>query len=108
LGPGQSDEQASPGEDEKRAAPRRWRLQSGRISDDDGGFSLPCTIIDMSEGGARVRIDRSLHLPARFFLIDTMDRVAFKARLVWARAPEYGLTLLRKYRLARPVEARDD
>ncbi|MFI4975737.1 MAG: PilZ domain-containing protein [Caulobacterales bacterium] len=89
---------------EKRLKPRRWRLQSGRISAADGGFSLPCTIVDMSDTGARVRIDETLHLPARFYLIDTFDRVAYKARLVWSAEPEYGLMLMRKHDLKNEMD----
>ena len=105
MGSGRSNEPAGAGASDKRAQPRRRRLQGGRIGADDGGFSLACTIVDMSEAGARVRIGRSLHLPAQFFLIDTAERVAFKARLVWACEPEYGLRLLKRYRLGKPVEA---
>ncbi|MFI4935192.1 MAG: PilZ domain-containing protein [Caulobacterales bacterium] len=94
---------------EKRSKPRRWRLQSGRISAADGDFSVGCMIVDISETGARVRIEEALHLPPRVYLIDTRDRVGYKARLVWAAAPEYGLMLTRKFGLSNATaEGRAD
>src|SRR5271169_5635662 len=90
---------------EKRAKPRRWRLQTGRISAVDGEFSVRCTIVDQSETGARVRIEEPLHLPARFYLIDLHDKAAYKARLAWSAAPEYGLMLIRKHDLRDSPEA---
>jgi hypothetical protein len=85
-----------PGPAEKRASPRRWRLQSGRISAADGGFSVPCTIVDLSDDGARVRIEETLNLPPTVYLIDARDRVAYTAVLVWSAQPEHGLQFLMK------------
>jgi hypothetical protein len=83
---------------ERRGAPRRWRLQSGRISAGDGEL-VECTIIDMSETGARVRLGSERRLPARFYLIDEQDGVAYKARLVRSVGQEHGVELLRKFDL---------
>jgi hypothetical protein len=76
---------------DKRLRPRRWRLEGGRIGSTDGGFSLPCTIVDMTEDGARVRVPEPLHMPARICLFDTRERFVYAADLVWSGPPEYGL-----------------
>ena len=76
---------------EKRLRQRRWRLEGGRIGSTDGGFSLPCTIVDMTEDGARVRVPEPLHMPARICLFDTRERYIYAADLVWSGPPEYGL-----------------
>ena len=76
---------------DKRSRPRRWRLEGGRIGATDGGFSLPCTIVDMTEDGARVRVPEPLHMPARICLFDTRERFVYAADLVWSGPPEYGL-----------------
>ena len=76
---------------DKRLKPRRWRLEGGRIGSPDGGFSLPCTIVDMTEDGARVRVPEPLHMPARICLFDMRERLIYAADLVWSGPPEYGL-----------------
>ncbi|HVN02461.1 MAG TPA: PilZ domain-containing protein [Caulobacteraceae bacterium] len=86
---------------QQRAEPRRWLLRSGRVTADDGGFSLPCTIVDISDSGARVRVEQRVHLPTSFHLIDTLERIAFRASLVWSAGPEHGLRLLERIDLKR-------
>jgi hypothetical protein len=76
---------------DKRAKQRRWRLEGGRLGAADGGFSLPCTIVDMTEDGARVRVPEPLNMPARICLFDTRERFVYAADLVWSGPPEYGL-----------------
>jgi hypothetical protein len=81
---------------EKRARPRRWRLEGGRISPTDGVFSLPCMIVDFNEAGARVRVREPLNMPARVQLFDTRERLVYTADLVWSGPPEYGLRFIGK------------
>jgi len=81
---------------EKRIKPRRWRLEGGRISPPDGVFSLPCMIVDINEGGARVRVREQLNMPARVQLFDTRERLVYTADLVWSGPPEYGLRFIGK------------
>ena len=85
---------------DRRVAPRAWRLQAGRISTADGDISLRCLIVDMSETGARVRIEHTLHLPTRFYLVDPRDHAVYKAQLVRSAEPEYGLALIHRYRFS--------
>jgi len=92
---------------EKRSEPRRWRLQGGRISAEDGGFSLPCVIVNMSGNGARVRIEESFHLPERLYLIDTHENVAFQARVAWSVGAEFGLQLFQRRDLTTLPEGSD-
>ena len=81
----------APAKFEQRSKPRRWRLEHGRISPADGAFSLPCTIIDMNEDGARVRVLETLNMPLRVRLFDTREGAVYSAELVWSGHPEYGL-----------------
>jgi hypothetical protein len=76
---------------EKRARPRRWRLEGGRIGPPEGVFSLGCMIVDFSEDGARVRVSESLNMPTRVQLFDTRERLVYTAEVVWSGPPEYGL-----------------
>ena len=87
---------AHPPSVEKRARQRRWRLEGARLGALDGGFSLPCTIVDMTEDGARVRVPEPLHMPSRICLFDTRERIVYAADLVWSGPPEYGLKFVGK------------
>jgi hypothetical protein len=81
---------------ERRSRLRRWRLEGGRINSTDGVFSLPCTIVDMNEDGARIRIAETLNMPARIRLFDTREHFVYAADLVWSGPPEYGLKFTAK------------
>lgn len=81
---------------EKRSRPRRWRLEGGRISPPDGVFSLQCTIVDMHEDGARVRVSETLNMPPRIRLFDTRERIVYFADIIWSGPPEYGLRFYEK------------
>jgi hypothetical protein len=81
---------------ERRTRLRRWRLEGGRINSTDGVFSLPCTIVDMNEDGARVRVSEPLNMPARIRLFDTREHFVYAADLVWSGPPEYGLKFTAK------------
>ena len=81
----------APAKFEQRSKPRRWRLEHGRISANDGAFSLPCTIVDMNEDGARVRVPETVNMPLRLRLFDTREGTVYSAELVWSGHPEYGL-----------------
>ncbi len=82
---------------EKRSRQRHWRLEGGRIDSADGWFSLPCTIVDMTADGARVRVGEALNMPTRVNLLDTRERSLYAANLIWSRPPEYGLQFMGKF-----------
>lgn len=55
------------------------------------GFELPCLIVDQSSTGVRLRLDRSLALPARIVLIDVVQATAVEAEVVWRKGQEAGI-----------------
>ena len=83
---------------DKRSKHRRWRLEGGRISSADGVFALPCTIVDMTDDGARVRVFEQLHMPSCIRLFDNRERYVYAADLIWSGPPEYGLKFTGKER----------
>lgn len=86
---------------ERRARPRRWRLELAEISAGDAA-PISCTIVDISEGGARVRVSRPVALPAAFRLVDSRERTVYEATLVWSASNEFGIKFLSR----RPMEPR--
>ena len=55
------------------------------------GLELACLIVDQSNTGVRLRLDRALALPARVVLIDVAQATAVEAEVVWRKGPEAGV-----------------
>lgn len=70
-----------------------------------GAGPFPCTIVDISSGGARVRLGRGDGLAPETVLIDLVDGLAFEARVAWRNGAEAGLTFTRRHELKGFVPA---
>jgi len=82
-----------------RQAPRRRALLSGKIAYQNGNFTIPCTIRDISDLGARVRIPEGQILPTQVFLIDVREGSAYECVTKWQRQPDAGLEFRQKIKL---------
>jgi hypothetical protein len=79
--------------------PRKRTLLNGKLVYGDGmtaptAYTLDCTIRDISEGGARIVLDKTQFLPSNVYLIVIKYCVAYRARLVWLDYPARGLHFL--------------
>lgn len=83
----------------KRRAPRRRALLSGKIAYHNGSFTIPCTIRDISDIGARVRIAEGQVLPTQVFLIDVREGCAYDSVTKWQSRPDAGLEFRQKIKL---------
>ena len=52
---------------------------------------MACLIVDMSDGGVRVRLDRALSLPRQILLVDIAAGTACEADVAWCKGMEAGL-----------------
>ncbi|MGV8929610.1 MAG: PilZ domain-containing protein [Brevundimonas sp.] len=55
------------------------------------GLELTGLILDHSQTGLRLRLDRNLALPARVQVIDLARAVVLEAQVVWRKGQEAGL-----------------
>lgn len=55
------------------------------------GLELRCVIVDLSDGGMKVRLDRGVALPDRFIIVDIAAGQAHEAQAAWAKGQEAGL-----------------
>jgi hypothetical protein len=55
------------------------------------GLELPCLIVDHSGAGLRLRLERTLALPDRVFVVDLQQALAVEADVVWRKGLEAGL-----------------
>ena len=76
--------------DEARIAERTRVLLGGRIVYGQD-FTCECTIRDLSETGARLRLPASAGVPDSFTLIDLLHGQAYAARVAWRREDAVGV-----------------
>jgi len=96
--------------DDRRTAPRRAASARGVIW--APGDETACLIVDLSDGGMKLRLDRASTLPREVVVVDVAQGVAYPATVVWQRAQEAGLKhsggkSLRGLAPARLLGARD-
>jgi hypothetical protein len=89
---------ASPGADRNRVARTRTYFK-GKVVYGAGAFTVDCLIRDMSEGGAKIIIEKHMALPAEFYLIAVKQGVAYKAKVVWQKFPGRGVQFSEAYKL---------
>lgn len=79
---------------DRRLQPRASIMRDGQAFRPDG-LSAAVLIVDMSDGGARLRVRGGLSLPDDFVLADPATFLAHRAQVMWRREAELGVRLLR-------------
>jgi len=77
--------------DEHRRAPRQRTLKGGRIVINDGFSTFQCTVRNLSDTGARLKVASILGIPDQFQLVMDDGR-KFSCSVVWRTAEEFGVT----------------
>lgn len=91
---------------EGRKRKRKRTLWDGKVVyGPDGETTHYCSIRDISEQGARIRLAKGDLVPTRVFLLERRAECAFEARVIWIKAPDFGLEFVRSYRLNEPLPA---
>lgn len=78
-------------DDNKRAALRKRVLKGARIAFNERSSTLSCTVRDLSETGARLRVAQGQAVPAKFDLIIDSDGFEASCSVVWRRNEEVGV-----------------
>src|SRR5688572_14103997 len=76
---------------EGRRSPRKRVLYGGKVSYRDGSVVFDCMIRDLSPKGARITLAKDKIIPSHVILVDTHNRMAYEASVMWIRAPQFGL-----------------
>jgi len=71
---------------DRRTASRSHTILKGKLSYRHGTYTLDCTIRDKSETGARIRIPSGHMIPDELYLVDLLNRVAYKSSVIWRKA----------------------
>lgn len=77
-----------------RVAPRRRVLKAAVVASNDRHLTIDCMVRDLSETGARLRIDSSLTVPDTFELIIDIDGLEADCQVVWRAKNEAGVRFL--------------
>lgn len=90
---------AEPRASEHRRVRRNRVLMDGKVTYALGARSIDCTIRDLSETGARVRLVGPEPVPEQVVLIQMRSGVAYEATVAWARDRDLGLNFNAAHRL---------
>lgn len=87
---------------ERRQSPRRRVLKGGVVAFNDRHVTLPCTVRDLSNGGARLRIEGSITAPDTFDLIIEIDGLEAPCEVVSRRGNELSVRFTSPPRMMPP------
>ncbi|MEQ8824839.1 MAG: PilZ domain-containing protein [Filomicrobium sp.] len=85
-----------------RASARRRVLKSGVISFCARHASTPCTVRDLSETGARLKVTGSVAAPDTFELHVELDGIWVDCEVVWRRNSELGVAFVSPIKRVTP------
>jgi hypothetical protein len=78
--------------DDNRHAGRIRSFLRGEIVHSNGASRTECTVRDISETGARIQVPKSVTLPEFFELIIPQKGMHERARIIWIKDGEIGVT----------------
>jgi hypothetical protein len=78
---------------DKRAFARRRVLKGGRITFNDGRSTIDCTVRDLSDGGAKLRVASVIGVPDHFRLVVTGGEI-YECRVVHRKENELGVSFV--------------
>lgn len=78
---------------DRRAHPRRKILETGRVIFDDSQSMIDCSILDISEGGAKLEFPNRQVLP-RTFVLQLGDGSVTRCEVRWAKDNYFGVRFL--------------
>jgi len=90
------------GQEDKRRAPRRRVLKGGIVAFNDRHSTLLCTVRDVSDTGARLRMSGSVTAPDTFELIIELDGLEASCEVVRRNGNDIAVRFLSAPRLVPP------
>jgi hypothetical protein len=93
------------GHEDNRREPRRRVLKGGIVAFNDRRSTLPCTVRDVSDTGARLRVTGSVSAPDTFELIIELDGLEAPCEVVRRNGNEIAVRFLSLPRFASPKRA---
>jgi hypothetical protein len=85
----------------RRGKPRQRVLLSGKVVLTNG-LSPDCTIRNLTDSGAQIRVAPGQVLPDEFHLLEIRSGVAYRAKVAWRTPAATGLTFSERLDLHQP------
>lgn len=79
------------GPEDRRTSARRALIRAARSTFDGPQSPIECVLLDISPGGARLRVHRINEFPERFTLHVESEGLARVGRVVWRKDDEVGV-----------------
>lgn len=98
IGPSASTGNAA----DKRRSPRRRIFKGAWAAFNDRHCSIPCTVRDISETGARLLAEGTVNVPDTFELIVDLDGTEANCEVVWRKGKEIGVKFIGAPRMVTP------
>lgn len=76
---------------DQRNAVRRRVLLGAKVVEGDGAYSTDCTIRNMTDDGAGLRLPAPVPVGEHVYLIELRSGVAHKVKVAWRRNAELGV-----------------
>jgi hypothetical protein len=93
------------GQVDKRRSLRRRVLKGGIVAFNDRHSTLPCSVRDVSDTGARLRVTGSVSVPDTFELIIELDGLEARCEVIRRDGNDIAVRFLSVPRLARPTRS---
>jgi hypothetical protein len=90
---------SDPAFSEKRKLPRKAGVLTGVLVDVNGEDPSDCIIRDINAHGVAIVHPKKLPVGAQIYLLDTGNRAAHLARVIWNHADRSGLFFVRSYKM---------
>jgi len=87
---------------DRRCVARRRVLKGGLVAFSERHATLSCTVRDLSDAGARLRLGGAPNVPDRFELIIDLDGLEALCQVVWRKDQEMGVKFLSNPRKVPP------
>lgn len=81
-------------ETDRRRSHRRRTLKEGRVVSNDHSTVFDCLIRDMSEGGARLKLETTQEIPDEFYLYIVHLRRRAKVEVRWRTGDTLGIEFM--------------
>jgi len=80
--------------EQRRQPRRRTRLRPGKIATTGNAFLCECTIYDVSDTGARLRVDPNVIIPDEIIVLDESCNTIAEATVRWREGLYIGVSYL--------------
>ncbi len=77
--------------EEQRKASRFRALKAAQMVFNDGASTIDCTLRDISDRGARLKVESPVGIPERFTLLIVADGGHYECQVAWRRVDEIGV-----------------